>query len=76
MAKYHDSQEMSSARVVGLDSVHCLLLSLLIFCTCKPELCVATGVLPGGFLNFFFFLTSEKLRFGLLLELLLFVLGC
>lgn len=77
LAKYHDSWEVSNARVVSLDSVHCLLLSLLIFCTCKPKVSVATGVLPGvlGFF-LFFFLTSEKLRLGLLLELLLFVLGC
>lgn len=49
LAKYHDSWEVSNARVVSLDSVHCLLLSLLIFCTCNPKVSVATGVLPGGF---------------------------
>lgn len=46
LAKYHDSPEMSSARVVSLD-LHCLLLSLLIFCTCKPKVSMVTGVLPG-----------------------------
>lgn len=63
LAKYHNSPEMSSARVVSLD-LHCLLLSLLIFCTCKPKVSMVTGVLPGVlfFFNlFFFFLTSEKL---------------
>lgn len=37
---------------------------------------MVTGVFRGAFFHFFFFLTFEKLRHGLLLKLLLFVLGC
>lgn len=56
LTKYHDSWEMSNARVVNLEPLHCLLLSLLIFCTCKPKVSMVTGVFCLVFFILFFLL--------------------